>query len=158
MRSRPLPEGLALILQILAGDVEALAEAQCLLGLEANDIVALAELYVFQVMLYRGASPRRVLGVPPGAERSEIRRHMGWLMSWLHPDKNPSRWRTVFVRRVLDAWHEIDKGIAEDELRLPSIGTRSRRRSFLIPWISEPFEPGVRTGFVGAWRKRMRLW
>jgi hypothetical protein len=157
MRSRPLPEGLALILRILAGDVEALGEAQRLVGLEAADIVALAELYVLQVMLYRGASPRRVLGVGSGAERSEIRRHLGWLMSWLHPDKNASHLRTVFVHRVLDAWHQINNGIVEDELRLPSTGTRRRRRSF-IPWISGPFEPIARTGFMDFWRKRMRLW
>jgi len=157
MRSRPLPEGLTLILKILSGDLQALAEARRLTPLDDNDILGVAELYVLRVMLYRGAPPHRVLGVGPGAERGQIRRHMSWLMNWLHPDKNANPWRAVFLHRVLDAWRQIGMGTEEDWLPPPSIVTKRRRRPFLIPWISEP--PPQRIGrFLGGWRRLMRLW
>lgn len=157
MRSQPLPEGLTLILQILSGDVDSLAEAQRLTRLGENDVVAVAELYVFRVMLYRGAPPHRTLGAEPGAERSQIRRNMGYLMSWLHPDKTASNWRAVFAHRVLDAWHQVDKGIGEDASGLRVV-TASRQHFSLIPWISAPPERVGWNCFMGGWRKRMRLW
>jgi hypothetical protein len=159
MRSQPLPEGLTLILQMLSGDLTARAEAQRLTTrLGESDTIAVAELYVLKVMLYRGAPPHRVLGVKPGAERSEIRRHMGWLMSWLHPDKSVSPWRAVYARRVLEAWHQIEGGIEEDQSGSPSVGTRSRRHWFLIPWISAPSEQLARNDVMHSWRKRARFW
>jgi hypothetical protein len=156
MRSQPLPDGVTLILQILSGDINSLAEAQSLTRLEDNDIIGVAELYVFRVMLYRGASPYRVLGAEVGAERTQLRRNMGYLMNWLHPDKTASNWRAVFAHRVLDAWHQVDKGIAEEGTGLRVVA--GSRRSFLVPWISAPPERVARTGFVSLWRNRLRLW
>jgi hypothetical protein len=157
MRSRPLPEGLTFLLRILSGELEALAEAQRLTRLDKDTIIAVAELYVLRVMLFRGASPRRILGVEPGAERSQIRRNMSYLTSWLHPDRNARAWRVVFARRVLDAWRRIDRGAEGDGPQVPSIGARNRRLRFLIPWIAVRPEPAPRIGFAGVWRKLTRL-
>ena len=156
MRLHPLPEGLILILQMLAGDLDARTEARELTGLAEDHIVAIAELYVLRVMLFRGASPRRALGVEPGVDRSQIRRHMGYLMSWLHPDKGSSAWRAAFARRVLDAWQRIDK--EEDETsQSPSLRSRIWRPLFLIPWIATPPERLARVRLVTFWRRLMKF-
>jgi hypothetical protein len=157
MRSQPLPEGLTLLLRILSGELEALAEAQRVTCLDDGATIAVVELYVLRVMLFRGAPPRRVLGVEFGAERSQIRRHMGYLMSWLHPDRNVSPWRAVFARRVLDAWHRIDKEAEQDGPQLPSVATRNRRPVFLVPWIAVPSEHAAGARFLGVWRKLRRF-
>jgi hypothetical protein len=155
MRSMRLPEGLTFLLRILSGERQARVEAQRITRLDEDAIVSIVEFYVMQVMLFRGASSRRILGVEPDAERSQIRRHMGYLMSWLHPDKEASSWRIVFARRVLDAWRQIEGGAEEDGSQLPSVATRTGRRLFLIPWIAErpPRVAWVRLPFIGIWRR-----
>jgi len=155
MRFQPLPAGLTLLLRILSGELEALADAQRLTRLDEDVIVAVTELYVLRVMLFRGASSRRILGVGLGTERSQIRRHMGYLMTWLHPDRSASGWRVVLARRVLDAWHRIETG-AEEVGPKRQLSTGKRRGQFLIPWIAVPPERSARVGFLGAWRKLMR--
>ena len=155
MRAMRLPEGLTLLLRMLSGEREALVEAQRMTRLDEDAIVSIVESYVLQVMLFRGASSRRILGVEPGAERSQIRRHMGYLMSWLHPDRETSQWRVVFARRVLDSWHQIETGAEEDGPQLPFVATRTGRRRFLMPWIAvpPPRVAWVRFPFIGIWRR-----
>jgi hypothetical protein len=156
MRSTRLPEGLTFLLRILSGDRRARVEAQRMTRLDEDAIISIVESYVLQVMLFRGASSRRILGVEPGVERSQIRRHMGYLMSWLHPDREASPWRVVFARRVLDAWHQIERGAEEDGPQLPSVATtRTGRQLFFIPWIAvrPPRVAWVRFPLIGIWRR-----
>jgi hypothetical protein len=159
MRSMRLPEGVTFLLRILSGERQARVEAERMTRLDEDTIISIVEFYVLQVMLFRDASYRRILGVEPGAERSQIRRHMGYLMSWLHPDRETSTWRVVFARRVLDAWHQIERGAEEGGPRLPSVATRTGRRPFLIPWIAvrPPRVASIRFPFLGIWRRLKQL-
>jgi hypothetical protein len=159
MRSKQPPEGLTFLLRILSGERQALDEAQRLTRLDEDAIIPIVEFYVLRVMLFRGAPPRRVLGVERGAERSQIRRHMGYLMNWLHPDRESSTWRVAFARRVLDSWHQIERGAEEDGPRLPSAATRTGRQLFLIPRIAvrPPRVAGVSIPFLGIWRRLKQL-
>ena len=94
MRSRPLPSGIPLLLQILADESEvALSVAQAL-RLNERSLRFAVEHYVETVMLFAGAEPARVLGVATDATRAEMRTHLRWLMRWLHPDHNPAAWRS----------------------------------------------------------------
>ena len=136
MRSTRLPEGLTFLLRILSGERQALVEAQHMTRLDEEAIISIVEFYVLQVMLFRGASSRRILGVEPGAERSQIRRHMGYLMNWLHPDREANTWRVAFARRVLDSWHQIERGTEEDGPRLPSAATRTGANCSLFPGLT----------------------
>ena len=158
MRSMPLPEGLTFLLQILSGERLALVEAQEMTGLDEKVIISIVEFYVLRVMLFRGASSHRILAVEPGVERSQIRRHMGYLMNWLHPDREASTLRVAFARRVLDAWHQIEIGAEEDGPQLPSTGTRKGRPLFITPWIAvRPAQAErVRFSFAGIWRRLKR--
>ena len=155
MRSMRLPEGLTFLLRILSGEREALVEAKRMTRLDEEAIISIVEFYVLQVMLFRGASSRRILGVEPGAERSQIRRHMGYLMNWLHPDREASTWRVAFARRVLDSWHQIERGAEEGGPRLPSAATRTGRQLFLIPRITvrPPRAAWSSFSFMGIWRR-----
>ena len=65
LRAQALPDGVELLLRILAQDSDASRIARAMTGLREAELIAAAELYVLQVMLYQGASSRRILGVPP---------------------------------------------------------------------------------------------
>jgi hypothetical protein len=158
MRSMPLPEGLTFLFQILSGERQALVEAQQMTGLDEKVILSIIEFYVLRVLLFRGASSHRILGVEPEAERSQMRRHMGYLMNWLHPDREASTLRVAFARRVLDAWHQIASGAEEDGPRLPSATTRKGRPLFITPWIAgrPPGEARVSFSFARIWRRLTR--
>jgi hypothetical protein len=157
LRRQPLPTGITLLLQILAGDTDALNEATHLTGLDENELTAVVELYILRVMLFRGASSRRILGVED-AERAQIRRHMGYLMGWLHPDKRGNTWRVAFSRRVLEAWRQVDMGNEAYQPR-PRFDQRRQNRKtlFVLPWIFPPSEQPLLYRFLD-WRRRSRPW
>src|ERR1700691_6155767 len=156
MRAQELPTGVNLLLRILVGDADALGEARNLTGLRDKDLLVIAELYVLKVMLYRGASARRVLGVGFGADRREMRQHMGYLLVWLHPDRTPDAWRAAFTSRVITAWRSVDRG-QEDQVSLVRSPVAPRfRRSQRVPWIALPPDP-VFSRSAHRWRRALRV-
>lgn len=158
LRRQPLPSGITLLLQMLSGDAHALTEATRLSSLDENDVTEVVELYVLRVMLFRGAPAHRVLGVEDGAERGQIRRHMGYLMGWLHPDKSGNTWRVAFSRRVMEAWRQVDGGDEACAPRPPfSQRSQNRKPMFVLPWISLPAERQF-WGRILDWKKRLRPW
>jgi hypothetical protein len=136
MRIQPLPLDVKMLLEILASDAEAMKEARKVTGFHQNELVLIAESYVLKVMLFRGASSRRVLGVGSRAERNEIRQNMSYLLSWLHPDKNPSMWHIPFAIRVVAAWRSIDRGHEDGESSTRF--THDSRLPRRLPWIALP--------------------
>jgi hypothetical protein len=139
MRAHELPGGVKLLLRILANEASALSEARSLTGMSDKHLIAIAELYVIKVVLFRGASARRVLGVGSSADRAEMRRHMGYLLAWLHPDKSRGAWPVAFATRVIAAWQSIDRG-QEDESPPVRLPVPRPRRSHRVPWIPLPVE------------------
>ena len=151
MRSRPLPSGIPLLLQILADESEvALSVAQAL-RLNERSLRFAVEHYVETVMLFAGAEPARVLGVAAGATRAEMRTHLRWLMHWLHPDHNPAAWRSAFAGRVLTAWREASshdavakapQGRARVASRAAGRSGRPRRPVYplRLAWIAYPLK------------------
>jgi hypothetical protein len=156
MQAQVLPTGVNLLLRILVGDADALNEARNLTGMRDKDLLVIAELYVLKVMLYRGASARRILGVGFSADRREMRQHMGYLMAWLHPDRNPGAWRAAFASRVITAWRSIDRDQEDQGTPVRSAVASRFRRSQRIPWIALPPEPAI-SQRAGSWRRVLRV-
>ena len=50
---------------------------------------------------------RFALGASPQTSAGELRQNMALLMRWLHPDKNPTDARAVFVSRINRAWDDL---------------------------------------------------
>ena len=109
MAGRPLPPGVDLVLRVLARDRRAVSDAQLQTRLRTDALTTVAELYVLAILFDRGAPPHRVLGVERGADRARARRHMGYLLMWLHPDRHADAWRAALARRVIDAWRRIER-------------------------------------------------
>jgi hypothetical protein len=156
MRAQELPTGVNLLLRILVEDADALSEARNLTGLRHNELLAIAELYVLKVMLYRGASAHRILGVGFGADRREMRQHMGWLLAWLHPDRNPGAWRAAFTSRVITAWRSVERGQEDQVMPVRGPPASRFRRSQRVPWIALPPDPAFPRSAHG-WRRALRV-
>lgn len=138
------------LLRILANDEEAIREARKMTGINRAALLVVAELYVKEVLLFSGAPPRRVLGLPANAGRAEARVNLKFLLSWLHPDKNPSKWQSAFATRVIAAWHLVKDGQAPHDLEQPE-PRRSRAHSrYRLPLIAQPLGEG-------SSRPRLRL-
>jgi hypothetical protein len=113
VRSAPLPRGITFLLEVAAGDADALADARAITGQSEERLIDAASFFVEQVLLYRSASSYRVLGASRDESTAELRHHMALLMRWLHPDtvvagvRERGIDRTVFAPRVIQAWETL---------------------------------------------------
>jgi hypothetical protein len=108
-----LPGGVTLLLQVAAGEPEALRYAKTRTGHSQTVLQAAADFFIEQVLLHPKADDYRILGASPRASRSELRQNMALLIRWLHPDARPQHTsradfdRAVFVHRVTQAWEHM---------------------------------------------------
>lgn len=110
VRSATLPDGITTLLEVAAGEADAVAEACRQFGRNAESLEAAASFFIEQVLFDPEADSYRVLGSPPDAPHADLRRHMGLIAKWLHPDRRPHADgfdRTVFVTRLTTAWNSL---------------------------------------------------
>lgn len=139
-RQQPVPDGVLDVIRIAAGCKETLEEAATQSGKEPRFVKAAAEFYIQQVLLFSTADNYRILGVRSGAPREQMRTHMRWLMTWLHPDRAQADWQTVFARRVLAAWREAGSAPAAAN-SLPAAQKKwPSRPPHRVPWVPRPIE------------------
>ncbi len=129
-----LPEGVTFLLELAAGEAQALGRASQLTGRSPITLQSAAGFFIEQVLLHPGGDAYRVLGSDPGTSLSELRRNMALLMRWLHPDivspSSSSRLsRSLFASRITEAWERIkteERRLAYDT-SLASQGRRHER-------------------------------
>ncbi|MFZ0425290.1 MAG: DnaJ domain-containing protein [Xanthobacteraceae bacterium] len=161
-RSEPLPEGVPLLLRIAAGDNEADRTAVELTGRSIDTVQRAAAFFIEQILFAPEADSYRVLGASRQASAAELRRNVGLLLKWLHPDVDPHSERSVFVGKVTGAWNNLktpDRRAAYDELRRsqasrgrPKAWRRNQRKQLAAgmarqrgrdaPWTSSEAEGG----------------
>jgi len=107
IRSGPLPDGIARLLRVAAGDDEAVSEAVKETGRSPDILCRAAAFFVEQILLCPDADSYRVLGVNHDAVSSELRRNMAFLLRWLHPDMDQQSAHSMFARRVTGAWEDL---------------------------------------------------
>jgi hypothetical protein len=145
MASRPLPAGVNEVLRAAADRLWCEAASQRV-GMSTDQLQLAARIYVKQVLLNDGADCYRVLGIQPDAPRQEARRHLGWLLGWLHPDHN-NGWDSAFASRVVAGWQEVSRGGSPEGLRME----RARSGNRLA---KRPPRLRLRTARVSATRKK----
>jgi hypothetical protein len=125
VRGLPLPKGMTFLLEIAAGDLEALREAAALTNHPHAFLQEAAGFFIEQILFSRDADSYRILGAGRQASRSELRHHMALLMRWVHPDIvsggacHPCLDRSVYANRVTKAWEAVKTG----ERRSPHNGS-----------------------------------
>lgn len=107
LRAEPLPEGVERLLRIAAGDDEVERAAAALMDRSRDLIRHAATFFIEQILFAPHADSYRVLGTSPQASTTELRRNVGLLLRWLHPDLDPQGERSIFVSRVTAAWNDL---------------------------------------------------
>jgi hypothetical protein len=108
-----LPAGVTFLLEIAAGEAQALSKAEELTGRSATTLKMAAGFFIEQILLHPGGDSYRVLGCDRGTSIGELRRNMALIMRWLHPDvaSNGSSEnqldKSLFANRVTRAWETI---------------------------------------------------
>ncbi|MDX2306663.1 MAG: DnaJ domain-containing protein [Hyphomicrobium sp.] len=137
-RRSALPRGLTFLLEIAAGDPDALAIAARETRRTEAELRRIAGFYIEQVLFVRDAESYRLLGCNRNATSAELRRHMALLMRWLHPDVTPRTPadttidRSVFATRIAKAWEDLksdDRRRAYDATLTKEATLRPRRRN-----------------------------
>jgi DnaJ domain len=119
-RAGPLPDGVLVLLHIVAGDSEAERAAAVATDRSPEVVRQAAAFFVEQILFAPDADSYRVLGADPQATSAELRRNLGLLLRWLHPDLDPKGERTTFVGRVTAAWNDLktdERRAAYDQAR-----------------------------------------
>ena len=112
-RASRLPEGVTFLLEIAAGEAQALGRASQLTGRTDATLQKAAGFFIEQVLLYPGGDSYRILGADGGSSLSELRRNMALIMRWLHPDvasdaaSSSVLNRSLFASRITQAWETV---------------------------------------------------
>lgn len=122
VRARPLPPDMLALLKAAAGDAKTLAAEAGRYRSEAGIVQEACATFAQQVLLLEGNDPFRVLGCAAEADDEQLRQHFRWLQRWLHPDRDPDGWVSVFADRVNAAW---------DVLKRPEARVRARAEAEL---------------------------
>ena len=107
LRQQDLPEGVVELLQIAAGDDDAVRAACEALDRPSDVILDAAHFFIEQVLLAPDSSSYRVLGGAAQATTSELRRNMALLLRFLHPDVEHDEKRSAYAGRVTRAWEDL---------------------------------------------------
>lgn len=110
MRSAPLPPGVLLLLRLAASELEAEREAGKINSRAPDANREAAVFFIEQVLLASNSDSYRVLGLDETATITELRRHMAYLLKWLHPDLSRDPHKARLAQRVLIAWNELKAG------------------------------------------------
>jgi len=148
----PIPPGVAELMQIAAAARKPCEEAAAATGQPVAAVIEAARFYLQQLLFRADADCYRILGLEPGASRATARRHMRWLLQWLHPDRN-SGLDAVYAERALKAWREISTGeFAVERTRgRPTAPKAGRRRGAVrLPWIQYPAAAATSRGLSPA--------
>src|SRR5262249_40809527 len=123
IRSRPLPDGVEILLRIAANDTDTTRQATQWLGRSPETIRQAAAFFFEQILFFSDSDSYRVLGTTPQASNGDLRRNKALVLRWLDPDLDPQGERSVFARRVTLAWNDLKTQERRDAYDL------SRRRS-----------------------------
>jgi len=119
-RPEPLPGDVLTVLRIVAGDTEVELAAATLVDRPPRVVRQAAGFFIEQILFAPDADSYRVLGASPQASSAELRRNMGFLLRWLHPDLDSRGERSIFIGRVTAAWNDLktpERRAAYDQAR-----------------------------------------
>lgn len=107
LRSQPLPEGVALLIEIAAGDDAATSHAIEVSERPQQVVEDAATFFIEQILLSTDSDSYRILGTDHDAHATELRRNMALLLKWLHPDLDRDGGRSIYAGRVTGAWEDL---------------------------------------------------
>ncbi len=113
VRGQTLPPGMLDVIKIAAGETPGRDGRLLSAALVPEQRQQAAAFFLQQALFQTRSDDWRLLGLSPGASREQIREHKRWLLKWLHPDRNPSKWESQLFLKVSTAAERLEKAAAE---------------------------------------------
>jgi hypothetical protein len=107
LREIPLPDGVGLLLRLVARDDEAQQFCAAQTEKSPSELREVAAFYLEQIILAPEADSYRVLGATRNTRDAELRRNLSLLCRWLHPDVCEDLSRSLLFLRVTQAWNDL---------------------------------------------------
>lgn len=107
----PLPPGMLEVIKVAAGEPfhrDGILRQE---GQASPKAQQAAALFLQHALFLGPGDDFRQLGLDPGADQDRIREHKRWLLKWLHPDRNPSKWESALFLRVSQAAERLEKNV-----------------------------------------------
>jgi hypothetical protein len=126
-----LPHSMLDVVKSAAGDEATLQKLADELDVSIEQISQACKFYLQKLCASAGDDPFRMLALDSGATEPDIRVHKRWLLKWLHPDRNPSKWEATLFMAVKQAAQQIETGAVPREHKETShreAGSRSHLR------------------------------
>lgn len=114
---RILPSGAIELIRVAAEDRAHTEELAARFGVDARRIEDAALHFVHAVMFHPDSDHFRVLGVRPDDDDETLKLHFRWLQKWLHPDRDPEGWSSVYAERINIAWAQLRRPDRREEYR-----------------------------------------
>lgn len=160
LRQRPLPDGIAALLQVAGGGATtALADAVARTGRSPEVLVEAARFYAREVLFHPDADAYRLLGVRRDADADTIKGHHRLLQQWLHPDRQTPGDDAVFAARVNAAWDQLRSAARreayDNALPMQAPAASADMPATVFAWRAQP-GPDVDAAST-RWRRRAPL-
>jgi hypothetical protein len=109
LHASALPDDVLTVIRIASGD-RALAEVcEEICGLPVDALQEACVFYIQSVLFHPDSDHFRVLGASREAYQDTLKQHYRWLQKWLHPDRDPEGWSSVYSHRVNIAWDTLKR-------------------------------------------------
>jgi hypothetical protein len=123
---RPLPSDLIELIRCAAGDRETIERVAAERDISENSLIEASKFFLHHVINSGGNDNYRTLGLAKTAGKEDVREHRRWLLKWLHPDRNPSKWEATLFLKVEKAANTL---LSSDAVAVVPETTRMRSRS-----------------------------
>jgi hypothetical protein len=136
---RPLPDDLIDLIKCAAGDRDTIERITVERSISEASLVDASKFFLRHVVGSGGNDNHRTLGLPKSASKDDVREHRRWLLKWLHPDRNPSKWEATLFLKVETAANQL---VATETKEATVIAfprfrrSRSRIRSASSPYLT----------------------
>ncbi len=121
------------VIKSAAGDdatIQSISESH---DISSDQVVQACKFYLQKLLAAAGSDPLRMLALDQGASEADIRDHKRWLLKWLHPDRNPSKWENALFLSISKAAKQLEFGNVVQSLASTSNSQRASKRSSRQP-------------------------
>lgn len=110
-----LPPNMLDVIKCAAGDEPTLLKFASERNVSEQKIRDAARIYLQHIVTHANGSDRLVLALSAGFTSGDVREHKRWMLKWLHPDRNPSKWETNLFQRVKEASERLESGTGKEQ-------------------------------------------
>ena len=106
--SPQFPKNMIDVIKCAAGDEETVNRLALERQFTGDQIKDAARVYLQHMITHANGNDHIVLGLEYGATHDAVREHRRWLLKWLHPDRNPSKWESALFYHVKEASRRLE--------------------------------------------------